>query len=307
MSTLSPPPMRHRASSTNLRPALTISTLGPRPKACALLDSIPATPPVTAEPRKMSPTLASPSRLSALLEQCWDLLRVDSYLPSHSTTPSSPLSPSDDSVLPMSSTTTVCGDDVEDEKFGPLKVSSSRPWWRNTPSVCSYRFHAGHTSAYPFATGSCSHLICDHHVPSIDRASSPYFLFPSFPFHVAPKPFRSCAVGPRASRLLPKRRWCVCSCYWYRLRSNHLDARLVHPWERLMGKSLCSVPFPRHSPIYGSFSIIECSCRRFVFSFFGNTITCRAYDYRLYLRNRSRHTAFPLSLPLSLTTTGLGT
>lgn len=140
MATLSPPPMRHRASSTNLRPALTISTLGTRPKACALLDCIPATPPVTAEPRKMSPPLASPSRLSVLLEQCWDLLRVDSYLSPHSTTPSSPLSPSEDSILPMSSTTTVCGDDIEEDKFSPLKVSSSRPWWRNTPSVCPYLF-----------------------------------------------------------------------------------------------------------------------------------------------------------------------
>ena len=147
MSTLSPPPMRNRASSTNLRPALTISTLGPRPKACALLDSIPATPPVTAD-RKMSPPLASPSRLSALLEQCWELLRVDSYLSPHSTTPSSPRSPSEDSVLPMSSTTTVFGDEVENEKFSPLKVSSSRPWWRSTPSVCSSLFHSGHTSAY---------------------------------------------------------------------------------------------------------------------------------------------------------------
>lgn len=126
--------MRNRASSTNLRPALTISTLGPRPKACALLDNIPATPPVTAD-RKMSPALTSPSRLSALLEQFWEFLRVDSYLLPHSTTPSSPRSPSEVSVLPMSSTTTVFGDDLEDEKFSPVKVSSSRPWWRSTPSA----------------------------------------------------------------------------------------------------------------------------------------------------------------------------
>lgn len=147
MTTLSPPPMRNRASSTNLRPALTLSTLGPRPKACALFDTIPATPPVTAD-RKMSPPLTSPSRLSALLEQCYEFLRVDSYLLPHSTTPSSPRSPSDDSVLPMSAATTVFGDDIEDEKFSPVKVSSSRPWWRNTPSVCSFLFCPGHTSAY---------------------------------------------------------------------------------------------------------------------------------------------------------------
>src|SRR5947208_2394856 len=70
MSSLSPPPMRNRASSTNLRPALTLATLGPRPKACTLLDPVPGTPPVTADMRKATPSLASPSRLSLLIERC---------------------------------------------------------------------------------------------------------------------------------------------------------------------------------------------------------------------------------------------
>src|SRR5712692_8998116 len=96
MASLSPPPMRHRASSTNLRPALTISTLGPRPKACAYLESIPATPQATADTRKVAPSLASPSRLSTLIERCVDLLHVYSHLPPYSC-PSTPVSPSEDS------------------------------------------------------------------------------------------------------------------------------------------------------------------------------------------------------------------
>jgi hypothetical protein len=136
-ATLSPPPVRHRASSTNLRPALTISTLGPRPKACAFLDPIPASPQVNADMRKVAPSLASPSRLSSLLERCVDLLHVYSHLPSYST-PSSPLSPSEDSVLPMSATTTV-GDDVGEKHSALMEGPKScppRPWFRTMPSVC---------------------------------------------------------------------------------------------------------------------------------------------------------------------------
>ncbi|KAI0269137.1 snare associated Golgi protein-domain-containing protein [Gloeopeniophorella convolvens] len=134
MATLAPPPARHRASSTNLRPALTLSTLGPRQKACALLDSIPGTPPVTADPRKGSSALASPSKLSLFVARCWEMLHIDSYIPSRSI-PSSPRSPSEDSVLPMSTTTTLYGDEMEEKQSVFTKSSSSRPWWQSTPSV----------------------------------------------------------------------------------------------------------------------------------------------------------------------------
>ncbi len=150
MASLSPPPMRHRASSTNLRPALTISTLGPRPKACALLESIPATPQATADIRKVAPSLASPSRLSTLIERCVDLLHVYSHLPPYSSL-STPVSPSEDSVLPMSTTTTF-GDDVEEKQSvlleGP-KPLPSRPWFRNMRSVCStFSFKSRERSTY---------------------------------------------------------------------------------------------------------------------------------------------------------------
>ena len=137
MASLSPPPMRNRASSTNLRPALTISTLGPRPKACTLMDTIPATPQqATADLHKVAPSLASPSRLSSLIERCVDLLHVYSHFPPYSS-PSTPVSPSEDSVLPMSTTT--FGDDVEEKQsvfMEGSKSSPSRPWFRNMPSVC---------------------------------------------------------------------------------------------------------------------------------------------------------------------------
>jgi hypothetical protein len=137
MASLSPPPVRHRASSTNLRPALTLATLGPRPKACTLLDSIPGTPPppVTADIRKVTPSLASPSRLSLLIERCLVLLHVYSHLPPYSS-PSSPRSPSEESVLPMSSATSVSGDGMEEKQFPVPSSSPSRPWFQSTPSVC---------------------------------------------------------------------------------------------------------------------------------------------------------------------------
>ncbi|KAI0303250.1 snare associated Golgi protein-domain-containing protein [Russula brevipes] len=134
MASLSPPPMRHRASSTNLRPALTLATLGPRPKACSLLDPIPATPPVTADMRKVAPSLTSPSRLSILLERFCDLLHVYSYLPPYSP-PSSPRSPSEDSVLPMSSVTTTFGDDADEKATTLPKLSPSRSWFQSMPSA----------------------------------------------------------------------------------------------------------------------------------------------------------------------------
>ncbi|KAI9512196.1 snare associated Golgi protein-domain-containing protein [Russula earlei] len=127
MATLSPPQARHRASSTNLRPALTLSTLGPRPNACPHLDPISITP----VSDKVTPSLPSSSRLSALIDRCLDLLHVYSYLPPYST-PSSPRSPSEDSVLPMSSTKTSFADDVEEKHFAP---STPRSWFQNMPSV----------------------------------------------------------------------------------------------------------------------------------------------------------------------------
>jgi len=147
MGSLSPPPMRHRASSTNLRPALTLATLGPRPKTCTLLDPIPGTPPVTADIHKVAPSLASPSRLSLLIERCLVLLHVYSHLPPYST-PSSPRSPSEESVLPMSSTAASFGDDVEEIQGLLPSPSPSRSWFQSTPSVC-WIFHTSHASAHP--------------------------------------------------------------------------------------------------------------------------------------------------------------
>jgi hypothetical protein len=197
MASLSPPPMRHRASSTNLRPALTISTLGPRPKACAYLEPIPATPQATTDIRKVAPSLASPSRLSTLIERCVDLLHVYSHLPPYSS-PSTPVSPSEDSVLPMSATTTLVGDDVEEKQSAPLegpKPSPSRPWFRSMPSVCSTFFILVTRALNLLITGSYPHIICDHNVPSVNRSSRDRLFHPPFYFFMASKLGGPCPAG----------------------------------------------------------------------------------------------------------------
>ncbi|KAI0045312.1 hypothetical protein FA95DRAFT_1561264 [Auriscalpium vulgare] len=132
MATLVPPqPPRHRASSTNLRPALTIATLGARQKGC-LLDTVPGTPPVTADPRKALSPPASPSRLSTIVSRCLELFRKDTE---HSflSGPSSPRSSSDESILPMSASTTVVGDDLLEKST--FTKANPRSWFEGTPSV----------------------------------------------------------------------------------------------------------------------------------------------------------------------------
>jgi hypothetical protein len=146
MASLSPPPMRHRTSSTNLRPALTLATLGPRSKACALLDPIPGTPPATADIHKVTPSLASPSRLSLLIERCLVLLHIYSHLPPYSSPPS-PRSPSEQSVLPMSSAPTASPDEMAEKQTALSSSSPSRPWFQSTPSVGSI-LHTGHASTH---------------------------------------------------------------------------------------------------------------------------------------------------------------
>ncbi|THH14672.1 hypothetical protein EW146_g5690 [Bondarzewia mesenterica] len=133
MATLAPPPSRHRASSTNLRPALTISTLGARQKSCSYLEPVPCTPPIAVESAKVSSPLSSPSRFSVLVERCMELLHVDA---NHTySTPSSPRSSNDETILPMSATQTTFGNDFVQEKPSYITSSASRTWWQSPPSV----------------------------------------------------------------------------------------------------------------------------------------------------------------------------
>ncbi|KAH7920166.1 hypothetical protein BV22DRAFT_1107823 [Leucogyrophana mollusca] len=145
MSLTVPPPNRSRASSTNIRPALTINTLGRRRSS-----SLVSLPPQASEPsspavsqphydsplRVSSPeSLSSPSMLAVLASRCLDLLPVPRRHSINWSTPSSPHSSGEDEhVLPVSASSqqTSFGD-----VLGEKGATRSHLWWRRSPS-----FHA---------------------------------------------------------------------------------------------------------------------------------------------------------------------
>ncbi|TFY76721.1 hypothetical protein EWM64_g7289 [Hericium alpestre] len=137
MATLSPPvPNRHRASSTNLRPALTIHTLGARQKPCIFDCNVPCTPPPHVATAKSSAPLQSPSTLSVLAARCLQLLHMESGF-IYPSAPSSPRSSSDETILPVSaspSQTASVGDMYEQTEVLYVQ-QSTRTWSQRTPSV----------------------------------------------------------------------------------------------------------------------------------------------------------------------------
>ena len=173
MACLAPPPLnRNRASSTNIRPALTLTSLGRRRSNSDLppLDPIqPAASPEVHMQSRALPELAldihaaasAPSkRLAAratfveLYNRVMDLLRVanntkqaDSYLP---TATSSPISPrlslsrsstsTEETLLPITSPSVATFVEAYSEKPSHKSASSSSPssspsWWHGSPSV----------------------------------------------------------------------------------------------------------------------------------------------------------------------------
>lgn len=153
MATLAPPPARHRASSTNVRPPLTIQSLGRR-RSNSFLD-IPSTPahtpahtppktpppfdlPLSPQPIVIPPLQPTPlnSGVSSMIARWWQAIHLSSDH-SYSSTPSSPglsRASTDDSVLPLvESPIRSSFSDVFPEKPPPR----SRPWtWEGSPSVC---------------------------------------------------------------------------------------------------------------------------------------------------------------------------
>lgn len=146
MASLAPPLTRHRASSTNVRPPLTLCSLGRR-RSNSLLDlSSPLPSPSCTPPRVQTPTpdrnapaltlsLSAPinksapdSMLSVLLARCLELLHVSHGDPNTSV-PSSPRlsrtsTSSDDTILPISSPITATFGDIVNEK--PSSAQSRR-------------------------------------------------------------------------------------------------------------------------------------------------------------------------------------
>ncbi|VDC06123.1 unnamed protein product [Peniophora sp. CBMAI 1063] len=142
--TVPAPPSRHRASScTNIRPALTLATLGSRPKSSAvqLDEPVPCTPPANVLSAKTSAEPPVSSRLSALADKF-----VSMYSASHPVPPPLlPPTPSDsarssvdDHSYVSSPSTTLVGEDVFfDEKAvqSSRLRSRARTWLKDSPSV----------------------------------------------------------------------------------------------------------------------------------------------------------------------------
>ncbi|KAG1788392.1 hypothetical protein EV424DRAFT_1311649 [Suillus variegatus] len=141
-----PPPNRSRASSTNIRPALTINTLGRRRSSSLILPiqqsepSTPSTPSVDKSHLEPSPQiLASPepdqkhSMFAVIASSFLDLLHVPTTHSINWSTPSSPQSTvQDELVLPISASSqqTTFGD-IFNDKDAPRTHAR---WWR-PPSV----------------------------------------------------------------------------------------------------------------------------------------------------------------------------
>ncbi|KAG1815482.1 uncharacterized protein BJ212DRAFT_1272600 [Suillus subaureus] len=142
MSLAVPPPNRSRASSTNIRPALTINTLGRRRSSSLVLPiqkSEPSTPSVDSSHLKPSQLLASPepdqkpSMFAVIASTCLDLLHVPTAHSINWSTPSSPQSTvQDEFVLPISASSqqTTFGDIFNDQDAPRMHAR----WWR-PPSV----------------------------------------------------------------------------------------------------------------------------------------------------------------------------
>jgi hypothetical protein len=126
-----PDPSRLRAASTNVRPALTLCTLGRRRSVSPLGDSPPSVTPVAAA-TPTDPDQQVSSMLVIFVSRLLEILRVQ---PTHAYSWSPPIMSSarssTDDVLPTSaSTRTTFGDDVFSEKR-----SIKSPSWHIIPSV----------------------------------------------------------------------------------------------------------------------------------------------------------------------------
>lgn len=144
---LSPPPTpnRHRAHSTNLRPALTINTLGRRrstsfDQTTVLSTAFPCpistfTAPAGDSLSQLSPSNSSPSMLAIIASRILEFLHVS---PKHSlqwSTPSSPRSSTDEYILPMSASSqqTTFGDVFGEKELSTAHASTA--WWQGHSSV----------------------------------------------------------------------------------------------------------------------------------------------------------------------------
>ncbi|CCM03171.1 uncharacterized protein FIBRA_05293 [Fibroporia radiculosa] len=137
-----PPPNRHRASSTNVRPPLTLSTLGSRRRSNSLLALPPVQSPMITPPHtppihdlQLSSLPSSDSHLASTLSRCLHLLDLSQ---SHQdlSTPSSPRlsrASTDSTILPLSASPTQT---TFADAFPGTSQTPSRRWLlRGPPSI----------------------------------------------------------------------------------------------------------------------------------------------------------------------------
>lgn len=134
-----PPPNPHRASSTNLRSAFTLHSLGRRRSSSFLQLSIPdqtaasLPPDVPVDP--ISTSSPPPSMLALFATRFVEWMHIQSKHPLPWSNPSSPRSSTDEFVLPLSASAqkTVFGDALSEKD--PVKQDSSHSWRQGFPSV----------------------------------------------------------------------------------------------------------------------------------------------------------------------------
>lgn len=139
MALVVPPPNRSRASSTCVRPALSINTLGRRRSSSLVLpvqhpdhSPDPSRSPVHSPPSSSSATTSQPSMLSLIAAKCLEFLHVPKFHPSDYSSPSSPHSSDLDLVLPLSASSQSTFSDILNEKD-----ASSHRWRPFHPAVSS--------------------------------------------------------------------------------------------------------------------------------------------------------------------------
>lgn len=154
MATLSPPPNRHRASSTSLRPPLTINSCASRKRSnselpTTVLSPVPATPAPDFRSPEMEKELSLniPTKAHSYLAKAtfaefysrfMDLLHIahkESAFPSEPSSPRQSRSSfsDEDSILPISSPVVATFGDAVSEKL----TAKSTSWWQGSPSVRS--------------------------------------------------------------------------------------------------------------------------------------------------------------------------
>jgi hypothetical protein len=227
---LTPPePARHRASSTNVRPALTICTLGKRRSVSVLRDAASPIPPPPSAPTTV-PDHQPSSMLLIFASRLLQFLRVN---PKHSwSSMSSPISSPVDILPTSASTRTTFGDDVCLEKPSPHP-------WHLIPSVCTFL-----TILVLFANlllGPCPNSLCHNIVPALDR---PRPLLPIHLAHIsllmASDPHRPRSTRQRAPWLLTERPRPHGTRRRRHVNSRSMEARMVHSRKRHLGQSLSS-------------------------------------------------------------------